>query len=76
MIEAASRRGVPLALLAPAEPRLAALYGARYALIRPDQHVAWRGDRLPDDAAAVLDIVCGRSGLRESAPARPARMAH
>jgi len=76
MIEAASRRGVPLALLAPAEPRLAALYGARYALIRPDQHVAWRGDRLPDDAAAVLDIVCGRSGLRESAAARPARMAH
>src|SRR5690606_8435490 len=38
--EAAQRDGVPLTVLAPAEPRLADLYEARLALIRPDQHVA------------------------------------
>ena len=76
LMEAARRRGVPLALLAPAEPRLAALYGARYALIRPDQHVAWRGDRLPDDAVGLLDVVCGRGGACAPAAAGPGRMAN
>ena len=26
---------------------LETLYGARFAIIRPDQHIAWRGDVLP-----------------------------
>ncbi len=30
-------------------PALQALYGAPIALIRPDQHVAWRGGELPDE---------------------------
>ena len=30
------------------------LYGRRYALIRPDQIVAWRGDSPPDDFSALL----------------------
>jgi hypothetical protein len=28
-------------------------------LSRPDQHVAWRGDRLPSDALALIDRVRG-----------------
>jgi 2-polyprenyl-6-methoxyphenol hydroxylase-like FAD-dependent oxidoreductase len=35
------------------------LYGAGMALIRPDQHVAWRGDRSPDEAAATLRTAVG-----------------
>jgi 2-polyprenyl-6-methoxyphenol hydroxylase-like FAD-dependent oxidoreductase len=35
---------------------LGELYQARFALIRPDQHVAWRGDSLPP---GVFDIVTG-----------------
>jgi hypothetical protein len=27
--------------------------------MRPDGHVAWRGDALPDDADAVIDRVRG-----------------
>ena len=76
LIDAARRRGVPLVLLAPKEPRLVALYGARFALIRPDQHVAWRGDRIPDNALGLLDVVCGRTPARQAAAAQPARAAH
>ena len=32
---------------------LETLYGAQYALIRPDQHVAWRGDKLPNPQTLV-----------------------
>jgi hypothetical protein len=35
------------------------LYGRDLALIRPDQHVCWRGDRLPDDTAALIAKVVG-----------------
>lgn len=56
---AATHLGVPLKLLVPDDARLRARYGARFALIRPDQHVAWRGDLLPADAGAVLARVTG-----------------
>lgn len=42
-----------------APPDLAALYGARLALIRPDQHVAWRGNAWPHDGKALLHMVSG-----------------
>jgi hypothetical protein len=42
------------------------LYGADNVLIRPDQHVAWRGAQVPGGgAAAVLDLVLG--GARDAA---------
>ncbi|WP_038357689.1 FAD-dependent monooxygenase [Bosea sp. UNC402CLCol] len=50
---------IPLTVLAPADRRLPARYGARFALIRPDQYVAWRGDALPADAAGLLAHVTG-----------------
>ena len=59
LMEAADARGLPLTLLVPGDARLAARYGARFALLRPDQHVAWRGDVLPDDPGRLLDIVRG-----------------
>jgi 2-polyprenyl-6-methoxyphenol hydroxylase-like FAD-dependent oxidoreductase len=57
LLEAAHGAGLPLTVLAPRHPGLEALYGARLALIRPDQHVAWRGDALPADSRALLDAV-------------------
>jgi putative ABC transport system substrate-binding protein len=36
-----------------------ALYRCRLALIRPDGHVAWRGDAAPANAGAVIDVVRG-----------------
>ncbi len=59
LVSAAEATGLPLRVLLPQDARLGALYGARLALIRPDQHVAWRGDTLPMDAGALLDWVRG-----------------
>jgi len=36
--------GVPLAVVRPQDVPIAALYDAKLTLVRPDQHVAWRGD--------------------------------
>ena len=71
---AAHERGIPLTVVAPGDARLAQRYGARFALIRPDQHVAWRGDALPDDVRGLLDRVTGYHGAPER-PAAPARHA-
>jgi hypothetical protein len=59
LADAASRRFMPLDVVRRADIDLEALYGARYALVRPDQHVAWRGDALPGDVAALLARLAG-----------------
>ena len=43
----AGRMGVPLTIVRLPVPQLTSLYEATLALIRPDQHVAWRGDAWP-----------------------------
>ena len=65
--QAAQRQGIPLAVLVPDAPGLAELYRADYALIRPDQFVAWRGDRL-QDACDALATVVGKAGAQVSPP--------
>ena len=44
-IEDARQLGVPLNVIKPHEVPVVELYGAALTLVRPDQHVAWRGDR-------------------------------
>jgi hypothetical protein len=59
-LEAAARnRGVPLKVLDVRGQTPAGLYGNGLVLSRPDQHVAWRGDRLPADSLALIDRVRG-----------------
>ena len=55
----AAAHGIPLKIVTPGDARLAGLYEAAFALIRPDQHVAWRGATLPADAGALLERVTG-----------------
>jgi hypothetical protein len=59
LMDAAARREVPLTLLdvRPREGR--APYRHALLLSRPDFHVAWRGDRIPSDPGALLDLVRG-----------------
>jgi 2-polyprenyl-6-methoxyphenol hydroxylase-like FAD-dependent oxidoreductase len=59
LLEAAKQRNLPLTFTAIAEPHIAALYECRFVLVRPDGHVAWRGDRMPEDALCVIDVVRG-----------------
>ncbi len=36
-------------------------YDRRLILVRPDGHIAWRGDAEPEDVEALLDLVRGKS---------------
>jgi 2-polyprenyl-6-methoxyphenol hydroxylase-like FAD-dependent oxidoreductase len=52
-------RRVPLAVTACTDSAVAQLYERRFVLVRPDGHVAWRGDELPQDAGWLVDTVRG-----------------
>ena len=57
--QAFAARRVPLAILPVADPAIGALYERRLVLVRPDGHVAWRGDALPADPGALVERVRG-----------------
>jgi 2-polyprenyl-6-methoxyphenol hydroxylase-like FAD-dependent oxidoreductase len=59
MVEAAAQRGVPLAVLDVDTPEAQALYARNLVLVRPDQHVAWRGDEEPGTPRDLIDLVRG-----------------
>jgi 2-polyprenyl-6-methoxyphenol hydroxylase-like FAD-dependent oxidoreductase len=54
-----SRRGVPITTYDVPVPEARDLYQRGLALVRPDQHIAWRGDRLPDDVDALVARLTG-----------------
>ena len=58
-VTAAEERGVPLNLVDVRDEHASGLYERDLVLIRPDHHVAWRGDALPAHPAAVVDRVRG-----------------
>lgn len=59
LLDAAARIGLPLTVETVTSPEAARLYECRYVLVRPDGHVAWRGDVLPPDPADLLGVVAG-----------------
>jgi 2-polyprenyl-6-methoxyphenol hydroxylase-like FAD-dependent oxidoreductase len=64
---AACERGVPLKVLDLQRQKAATCYGGGLVLSRPDQHVAWRGDRLPADSLALIDRVRGAASQGSAA---------
>jgi 2-polyprenyl-6-methoxyphenol hydroxylase-like FAD-dependent oxidoreductase len=58
-IRAAKRRNVPMTEIAITNPAVAELYGADLVLVRPDGHVAWRGNTCPDEPMAAIDRIRG-----------------
>ena len=59
METAAAARRMPLRVERVASGEARDLYECRHALVRPDGHVAWRGDDPGDDPGAILDRVRG-----------------
>jgi 2-polyprenyl-6-methoxyphenol hydroxylase-like FAD-dependent oxidoreductase len=59
LARAAQARRIPLRIIDVQMPEGREFYGRDFALIRPDQHVAWRGDHLPADCEAMLGKVTG-----------------
>jgi hypothetical protein len=59
LVDAARSRGVPLSLVDLQNDEAAELYQSRFVLVRPDGHVAWRGNSLPRDPLGGIDTVRG-----------------
>lgn len=56
---AAQARGMPLRVVDVSGPDVKDVYAEHLVLSRPDQHVAWRGNALPDDPGRLLDMLRG-----------------
>jgi hypothetical protein len=56
---------MPLSVLRLDQPELEQVYGRGLVLVRPDQHVVWRG-RSCDDTRSARTIVGCALGLRGS----------
>ena len=69
IVAAAAQRGLPLAVLDVKSREVSEFYRHKLALIRPDQHVAWRGDAEPADPLDLVDLVRGaaRTPMTKSA---------
>lgn len=52
-------RGVPLVTTRCGNHEIAKLYRFPFCLVRPDGHVAWRGDELPSAPLDLVDVVRG-----------------
>lgn len=59
LIDAASALKIPLEIHTIEKVSTKALYAKNFVLIRPDGHVAWRGDLLPNDPKELWIKVCG-----------------
>ena len=59
LADAARRRAIPLTVVDITLPEARDLYECNLALIRPDQHVAWRGDELPDPDELLTQVTGG-----------------
>ena len=59
LVEAARARSMPLRVETISDPAIAALYEQPLVLVRPDGHVAWRGNTIAEDAGAIVDRIRG-----------------
>jgi hypothetical protein len=69
VVHAAEARALPLGVVDVDTRDAVDVYDRKLVLARPDQHVAWRGDEVPDDAVGLIDLVRGAGP--ESAHAGP-----
>jgi len=59
LVAAAAERKLPLNVVALDEDAVKSAYERKLVLVRPDGHVAWRDDRVPQDPLAVIDRIRG-----------------
>lgn len=59
LLAAAQACRMPLRMLDIPPERASSAYRHKLILSRPDQHVAWRGNEVPPDARALIDLLRG-----------------
>ena len=69
IVDAAAERQVPLTVLEVKSPESRELYRHKLVLVRPDQHVAWRGDKEPAAPMDLIDLVRGARAIPASTAA-------
>lgn len=69
LLAVAQAAQVPVTHVHVENSEAAELYQKRYVLVRPDGHIAWRGDAMVDDPVALIDLVRG------GAPRQPEQVA-
>jgi hypothetical protein len=57
--KAAARQNMPLDVLRLDREDLMPILQRRYLLVRPDQHIAWRGNSFPENPEALIQKVLG-----------------
>jgi len=58
--DAAQRAGVPLEAIGIDDEKVRASYERNFVLVRPDGHVAWRGNEIPNNTKDIIDKVRGK----------------
>ncbi|RJF89304.1 2-polyprenyl-6-methoxyphenol hydroxylase [Oleomonas cavernae] len=61
LTQAAEAKKVPLKVQAISEDYARDVYAADYVLVRPDEYVAWRGNKLPKNPEALIERVRGNA---------------
>ena len=59
LVTAAAERGVPLSVVAIETNDALPDDTPAMVLMRPDRHIAWRGNALPDDCLTLIDQIRG-----------------
>ena len=59
IVSAAAARGLPLGIITVTDDGVRDRYKRDLVLVRPDQHIAWRGNQEPADAAGLIANVTG-----------------
>ena len=59
LLQAATDLGIPLEIVHLPNPAVRELYERDLILVRPDRHVAWRGDAFPVDILSLMRQVTG-----------------
>ena len=60
-LEAMNANGVPFAVVDVAAGEAQPLGARKLVVARTDQHVAWRGDAIPDDPAHLVGKLLGKN---------------
>jgi len=66
LTEAAEQLGLPLQQICFHHDEAQRMYEKNFVLVRPDGHVAWRGDALPQDLRAWLRVIAGHGQVEQS----------
>ena len=65
LLAAAEARGMPIRLVDLDKATAADVYTKPLTIVRPDLHVFWRGEMVPAKPEELVDLMCGKSRIKQ-----------